>query len=112
MQKHDSFSHGLSQDQIEIIRHILAPYADKINKVGLFGSRATGNAKSTSDIDLVLYGDIDESIVNRLWTLFGESNLALEVDINAYDLIAYPPLKAHIDSTMQPLFEREDLGGS
>jgi hypothetical protein len=34
--------HGLSERHIGIIRAILAPYADRIERVDLFGSRATG----------------------------------------------------------------------
>lgn len=101
--------HGLSIQQLQAIRAILALYAEKIERVGLFGSRAAGTARPNSDIDLVLYGSLDEAAVDRIHTLFGESSLALKVDVNAYDLIAYPPLKAHIDSVMQPLFLKTDL---
>ena len=77
--------------------------------VGLFGSRATGTARPNSDVDLVVYGDIGQPVVDRLWTLFDESGLARTVDVVAYDLIEHPPLKAHIDAVMVPLFSRADL---
>lgn len=101
--------HGLSAAQVDVLRKILAGFADKIVDVGLFGSRATGNARPNSDIDLVIYGEIDQPLVDRIWTLCESSNLALSVDVVGYDLITHPRLKAHIDQVMQPLFSQAEL---
>ena len=82
--------HGLSPQQLLMIREILAPYASHIEKVGLFGSRATGAARPESDIDMVLYGPVDQALLDRLWTLFDESNLSFKVDLCAYpDLVVF-----------------------
>jgi len=104
--------HGLTPEQIAAIRDILAPFAEGIELVGLFGLRATGKARPNSDIDLVLYGPLDEATVARIWTLFDASTLALKVDVIAYDLIAYPPLKAHVDAVMRPLLSKGELHGT
>ncbi len=101
--------HGLTERELSLLQQVLAPYAARITRVGLFGSRATGTAQPASDIDLVLYGPIDEATTDRLWTLFDDSGLARKVDVLAYDLITYPPLKAHIDAVMMPLFNGADL---
>jgi predicted nucleotidyltransferase len=101
--------HGLTQHQLNIIRDVLAPYALAIERVSLFGSRATGTARANSDIDLVLYGPLREAMVNRIWTLFDESGLAIKVDVVAYDLIDAPALKSHIDAVGRPLFAQADL---
>ena len=100
-------NHQLSMEQIDTLRRVLA----RIEQVGLFGSRATGRARANSDIDVVLYGVLDEALVDRIWTLCDESDLALKVDVNAYELIEHSALKAHIDQVMQPLFSREELQG-
>lgn len=102
-------NHGLSQKHLTIIRDILSLYADKIDTVGLFGSRAQGTHRNNSDIDIVLYGSINEREIDRIFTLFDESNLPVSVDITAYHLINYPPLKTHIDACMQPIFTTSDL---
>jgi hypothetical protein len=34
--------------------------------------------------------------------------LPVTVDLQADALITYPPLKAHIDAVMRPLFERQE----
>lgn len=84
-------------------------HGQKIDRVALFGSRATGKYRDNSDIDLVIYGDIDEKIIDRLWTLLNESNLPYKVDLNAYHLIDYPPFKAHIDEFNKTLFTQSEL---
>ena len=101
--------HGLTGQQLDIIHSVLAPYAEYIDCVGLFGSRATGTARPNSDIDLVLYGHLDDALEARIWTLFDTSKLALKVDVNAYALITYLPLKEHIDAVVQTLFTKAEL---
>lgn len=102
-------SHGLSDSELLIIRDIFITYRDKITRVGLFGSRATGKYRKNSDIDLVVYGELTEAEINRIWTLFDNSNLAYKVDIVAYDLISYPKLKNHVDEFMVTLWLQSDL---
>lgn len=63
-----------------------------------------GTYRPNSDIDLVLYGPVPETVVTDLKNAFEESILPMRVDVVAYDLITYPPLKAHIDAVMQPLY--------
>jgi len=105
----DTPPHGLSPHHLAIIAEVLAPFADRITEAALFGSRATGRARPNSDIDLVLFGDIDQPTLDRIWTRFDESPLPFTVDVQADRLIAYPPLKAHIASVKRPLFVQRDL---
>ncbi len=107
-----TFEHGLSISQLETLKTILNQCPFVIEKVSIFGSRATATYKSYSDIDLVLYGSISESGIDRLWTLFNESNLPYKVDINAYHLIHYPPLKRHIDQFGKVLFTQDELNST
>ena len=101
--------HGLSPRHLKTIRGILAPFASRITHVSLFGSRAMGNYRVNSDIDLVLYGDLEEASINRLWTLFDESSLPFAVDVKGYGLIEYAPLKEHIDRVGKVLFTQREL---
>ena len=100
------FDHGLNDSQLQTIKNILCECPAQVESVSLFGSRATGIYKSNSDIDLVLYGDIDSASIDRLWTLFHESNLPYKVDVNAYQLARYPQ---HIDSRDKVLFTQVEL---
>lgn len=102
-------NHGLKQKHLDTLRRVLLPFSEKIEKVGLFGSRATGLYSSNSDIDLVIYGLVDEKTVDRIFTLLKDSNLPFKTDIQAYDLIKYLPLKKHIDINMVLLFTHKQL---
>lgn len=101
--------HGLTAQQLGELGRVLGPFAARIDRVGLFGSRATGTARPWSDVDLVLFGDVPQAVVDRLWTLFDASHLALEVDVLAYKLIGSSALKAHVDAVGQTLFSGEAL---
>lgn len=99
----------MNDRQVALIRQILAENTDAIEQVALFGSRAQGTHSPHSDIDLILYGNIDETTTDRIWTLFHESDMPFKVDINVYQNIHYPPLKRHIDAESKPLFSRREI---
>ncbi len=101
--------HGLVDEELETIRAVLANFADEIRQVDLFGSRATGNYRGNSDVDLVVHGDVRDATIDRLWTLFNESNLPLSVDVASYESMTYRPLKAHVDAVRQCLFSAQDI---
>lgn len=101
--------HGLSQRHVETVRRILATYADHITQVDLFGSRAMGNYRPNSDIDIVLHGDIPEQYIDRLSTLFDESNLPVSVDVKGYEYMSRSPLKRHVDRVRLCLFTQDEL---
>lgn len=102
-------NHGLTPQQLQLMKDILAPYANTIQRVELFGSRAAGTYRDNSDIDLVLHGPVNEDTVNRLWTIFSESALPFKVDVKAYSLTDYAPLKQHMDEVHTLLFTQNDL---
>lgn len=99
----------LSERDRAIVQRVLAPYADRVERVGVFGSRALGNARPASDLDLVLWGDLDDAVLARFWTLFDESSLAITVDIVAYHPALSSALRSHVDQVAKVLFTREQL---
>lgn len=64
----------------------------------LFGSRAKGNFREGSDIDIALRGK-DVTLADRDGILSGYEALYLpwKLDLVVYDLINEPALRAHID---------------
>jgi predicted nucleotidyltransferase len=100
---------GLSAAQRATLRRILSEFADGIERVDLFGSRATGGHRPNSDLDLALHGALSEAEVDRLWTLLHESNLPFSVDVKSYAQTRYAPLRAHMDQVRKTLFTHEDL---
>lgn len=99
----------LTPHQRRVLLGILAVFSDRIERVAVFGSRATGAARPSSDIDLVLYGNIDAKLERRLSSLFEDSPLPVRVDVVAYHSLTHAPLKAHIDSVALTLFTQKDL---
>ncbi len=49
-----------------------------------------------SDIDLVIYGSLDEKTMDRIFTLLNDSNLPIKIDLQVYDLITCSPLNLNI----------------
>jgi predicted nucleotidyltransferase len=100
---------GLNKRQLQEMRNIIRSNTKSVEAVHLFGARATNTYKNYSDIDLVLFGEIEDSVISRLWTCFYESNIPYKVDIAAYNLIRYLPLKKHIKNCSQILFSQKEL---
>ncbi len=105
-----SAAFGLTCVERNLLREILETAGDRIERVAVFGSRASGKQRPNSDLDLVLYGSADEAVCARLQTLFQESRLPFSVDVKSYDTINYPPLRAHIDTAARLLFVRTHSG--
>jgi predicted nucleotidyltransferase len=101
----NKFNHGLTDNDIGIITNILKPYKG-IERIGFFGSRATGTYKPYSDIDMVLYGTVTEADGDHIQTLFIDSPLVYKVDVVVYHTIDHLPLKAHIDQSVQILYDK------
>ena len=78
---------------------------NQIDEVIIFGSRAMGNFKKGSDIDLAMKGNIDLDTIARLKTkLNDELPIPYLIDIVDYHSISNPALKEHIDKEGKKLF--------
>ena len=88
---------------------IFSDHADRIQRVGVFGSRASGIARPESDIDLVVDGDVDPELEAHLIMLSEDCDLPVEVDLAAHALIRHENLRKHIDDNALPLFDSNDL---
>ncbi|MCL2479764.1 MAG: nucleotidyltransferase domain-containing protein [Treponema sp.] len=80
-----------------------------ILQVILYGSRAKGNNKKGSDIDLTLKTDstFTRTSLLRIATDFDDSDIPYFVDISIYDKLTNPDLKAHIDRVGKVLYQRD-----
>ena len=99
----------LLDSERSILRRVLSNFADRIDHAAIFGSRALGRAHAASDIDLVLYGPLDDAAVARIWTMLDESGLAVTVDVARYEGLGRSSLRRHIDAYALPLFDRDEL---
>lgn len=88
---------GLSSNSIIKINSVFNQYPD-INEVLIFGSRAKGNYRDNSDIDLAIKGKgINLSILQEIEIKLEELYLPNFIDLLVYDSIENPDLINHID---------------
>src|SRR5450759_1848541 len=70
----------------------------KIDKAYIFGSRAKGNFKDGSDIDVAIKGnELTFKDILHCTGKLEELNLPYRIDLLDYDKIKEPALKEHID---------------
>lgn len=88
---------GLTQHIIDGISSILEQYT-KVDKAFIFGSRAKGNYRPDSDIDIAITGqDITYKDITSISIKIDDLNIGLSVDLLDYHSINEPALKEHID---------------
>jgi len=96
--------HGLSQETIKSLNEIFSKY-NKIYKVVLYGSRAKGNYKNGSDIDLTLFGDdINLELLHKIELEIDDLLLPYKVDLSVYNDLNNEDLKEHISRVGIVLF--------
>jgi uncharacterized protein len=88
---------GLTQTELEIILNVFKNFPE-IERVIVFGSRALGNYKKTSDIDFCIQGkELNDKAVTRMKIELEETTLPYFFDVVNYDTINNADLKTHID---------------
>lgn len=87
---------GLSQENIDDIQAVFKKHPN-IEKVLLYGSRAKGTFKPSSDIDISLIGkDISLTQLNTIENELDDLLLPYKFDISIYHQIENPDFIAHI----------------
>ena len=88
--------YGLKKESIEKVNRIFAQY-HKIEEVILYGSRAKGNYKPGSDIDLTLKGkELNLKLLNKISLELDDLLLPYTFDLSIYHHIKQPDLIDHI----------------
>ena len=98
---------GLSDKTLETVRAILAT-CPELEKALVYGSRAMGNYRTGSDIDITLIGaQLNMDMLFQLARQFDESNLPYMVDLSIMASINNPNLLDHIEHVGQVLYQRD-----
>ncbi|MBS1514915.1 MAG: nucleotidyltransferase domain-containing protein [Bacteroidetes bacterium] len=95
--------YGLKPKHIDAIVKIFSGNPN-ISEAVLFGSRAKGNHKAGSDIDIALKGKINLKDVLFLHRLIDELNLPYKFDLIIFSQIKEPALIDHINRVGQTLY--------
>ena len=86
---------GLPPDRASRMRGVFAAHPT-VEKVILFGSRAKGNARPASDIDLAFFGPLPDGELGRIDWELDDLLLPWELDLVLFDHIGNPALREHI----------------
>lgn len=99
---------GLRESDLEYIRANIEKFSS-INKAVIFGSRAKGNYKIGSDIDIAIYGeDITFTDIAQLHSILEEHGpLPYLIDIVKYEELKNEELKDHIVRVGIVIFEKK-----
>jgi predicted nucleotidyltransferase len=101
---------GLLEKDIEEILSVLEK-SPKVEKAIVFGSRAKGNFKNGSDVDIALKGkDLDFDTISHIsYQLNEETQMPYRFDLLNYYSIQEPKLKNHIDRIGIEFYNRKHI---
>ncbi|GHU53966.1 hypothetical protein FACS1894132_07670 [Clostridia bacterium] len=91
---------GLSKKQLLLISEKLK--SENVKKAVIFGSRAKGNYRLNSDIDIAVFG---VSNLGKLISELDELPLPYKFDVVSYENIYHGPLREHIDRVGVIIYE-------
>jgi predicted nucleotidyltransferase len=100
-------NNGLSSATVEKIHGVLSHHAE-VERAILYGSRAKGNYKPGSDIDLALVGEgLAERIRGQIDDELDELLLPYEFDLSVLDAITHAELLDHIRRVGVVFYEKQ-----
>ena len=92
----DSPLFGFQTGDLEVIMKTLSGFAE-LEKAAVFGSRAKGNYKPGSDVDIAIY-TANPALASKIsYLLNEESLLPYKFDVVDYHTITHPDLTDHIN---------------
>ena len=97
---------GLKENVLQSVAETLRN-DPRILGAAVFGSRAKGNYKPYSDVDIVLYGDLTPLDVERVASDLDELPFVYKFDVVAYELVNNPELCEHIERVGISIYEKE-----
>ena len=102
-------NHGLSATTVAKIHGVLSRHAE-VEEAILYGSRAKGNFKPGSDIDMTLTGSgLDERIRGRIDEELDDLLLPYEFDLSIFTSLTHPELIDHIRRVGVVFYERKPV---
>ncbi len=99
---------GLDEDLRSNFNKIFASFPE-IEKVIIYGSRAKGNYREGSDIDLCLVGDdLNEAIRKRVWLMLDELNTPYLIDLSVFNQLESEILIDHIQRVGEIFYMKQN----
>ena len=99
--------YGLKDIHIDKIKSVFSNYSD-IDKAIIYGSRAKGNYRNGSDIDLTLIGEsIDLTLLQKIENELDDLLLPYQIDLSLYHKIENSDLLDHIERIGVEFYKKE-----
>lgn len=100
-------NHGLSADTVARLTAVLARFPE-VEKAMLYGSRAKGDYRKGSDIDLALFGDgLTEKAMSQIYWALDDLLLPYKIDLSLFSALKHPALIDHIRGAGIALYTRQ-----
>lgn len=97
---------GLSDSVYARIVNAIGTF-DFITRAVVFGSRAKGNYKKYSDVDICLFGDIDSFQAEYVRDTLNDLDVVYDFDVIAYEKTETATLREHIDRVGVEIYARK-----
>ncbi|HEY3370306.1 MAG TPA: nucleotidyltransferase domain-containing protein [Prolixibacteraceae bacterium] len=101
--------YGLNENTIDQIRQVFSRYPE-IGQALLYGSRAKGNFKTGSDIDLTLIGDqLNQKILNKIEDDIDELMLPYSFDLSILKQVSNQDFVDHVNRVGIVFYDRKTM---
>lgn len=104
--------YGLTETTVENICAVFARFPE-IEKAVLYGSRAKGNFKTGSDIDLTLFGEaLTSDLRSTIASALDDLMLPYTIDLSVFNELNHAKLREHIDRVGVLFYARANHGAA
>ncbi|MCR4315429.1 MAG: nucleotidyltransferase domain-containing protein [Planctomycetes bacterium] len=86
---------GLNDHERELILDVLRAHPEVTGAI-VFGSRAKGNYRTQSDVDIALFGNVSALRAEAISSEMDDLPLPYKFDVKSFDEIKLPELREHI----------------
>lgn len=99
---------GLTEQTLNSMWQVFGQYPE-IDRVLIYGSRAKGNFRKGSDIDLSLLGTgLSQKVLSTIARQLDELNMPYLIDLSIYDQLQSAELKSHINRIGQVFYQKRN----
>jgi predicted nucleotidyltransferase len=105
-----SLRFGLKDATIEKLCSVFANHP-QVEKAVIYGSRAKGNYKNGSDIDLTLHGgpDLTTEVMSKILNEIDDLLLPYSIDLSIFRMLKDPDFIEHIERVGLKFYEKEKI---
>ena len=95
----------LTPAEMELLRTVFRGHSE-ISAAKIFGSRANGTHTPQSDVDLALWGELNDLQAEQIASELDDLPLPYRYDVQRFEGIHLDPLRGHIERVGIPIYAR------